>query len=82
MFLLPFVVHKWQLFSYEETVACCRTSAAICVLHSTTEVIRKPMELGSQFLLIGGQAGGPWIPVVHLLLLLSHKVKEDVLLIR
>jgi hypothetical protein len=39
------------------------------------------MELGPQFLPIGGLAGGSWIPAVHLLLLLSHQVEEDVLMV-
>jgi hypothetical protein len=69
--LLSLVVPEQQLFSYEETVASFRNSAA----NSVASMI--PFELAPQFLHVGGPEGIPVIPIVHILMLM-HVVNEDV----
>jgi hypothetical protein len=62
-FLLP-PAHIVLLFSYEESLACCGNYSCLSGLHST-KVLQKSMELGLQFVPLGGWAGSLQSPVVH-----------------
>jgi hypothetical protein len=48
-----------------------------CFTDLSTFFLLVKVDLGTQFLLMGGPGGGSWVPAVHLLLVLSQWIKDD-----